>query len=544
MSLLDQHSTHEVLNQPPPLAPLNLFTTDTALVEGVTREGGDWALGRLADAGATWGGEPLLEWAPQANEHPPKLKVVDRYGHRIDEVEFHPAWHQLMRLSSELGFNGLPWTSDREGRHVVRAAAGLLAGQVEAGHGCPMTMTFAVVPALRAAPELAAHWEPLLTAPRYDGRLVPAHEKGSAKAGMGMTEKQGGSDVRANTTTATPTGDGSYELRGHKWFTSAPMCDVFLVLAQAAEGITCFLVPRILPDGSRNPWRIQRLKDKLGDRSNASSEVEFEGTLGWPVGELGRGIPTIIEMVGHTRLDCVIGSAALMRWGAANALHHAAHRAAFGKRLADQPLMRNVLADLAIESEAATALALRLARAYDEGDVAIRRLGTAVGKYWVCKRTPAHAAEAMECLGGNGFVEDSGMPRLFRQSPLNSIWEGSGNVNALDVLRALAKQPEVLAAYFEELELAAGADARLDAFVAGVRDDFADLADVEVRARRIVERLALAWQGSLLVRTGNAAVADAFCASRLAGDSGLAFGTLPAGTDFAAILERATPAAG
>jgi putative acyl-CoA dehydrogenase len=358
---------------------------------------------------------------------------------------------------------------------------------------------------------------------------------------MGMTEKQGGSDVRSNTTTATARGDGSYVLRGHKWFCSAPMCDVFLFLAQAPEGITCFLVPRILPDGTRNPFRIERLKDKLGDRSNASSEVTLDGTVAWPVGEPGRGVPTIIEMVGHTRLDCVIGSAAAMRWGTANATWHAAHRSAFGRVLAEQPLMRNVLADLAIESEAATALALRLARAYDEDDVAIRRLGTAVGKYWVCKRAPAHAAEAMECLGGNGYVEESGMPRLFRQSPLNSIWEGSGNVNALDVLRALARQPAILEAWFAEVGLAAGADARLDAFVADLQADLADPEELEARARRLVERLALALQGSLLVRHAPPAVADAFCASRLAGDTGMAFGTLPKGIDTEAIVARHTP---
>jgi putative acyl-CoA dehydrogenase len=538
-------ATHEVFNQAPPLGPVDLFSSDLALVEGAEREGaGAWA-GELAAHGRVWGDRPLLELAAQANDNPPKLKVVDRFGQRLDEVEFHPAWHELMRLDAEAGFNTLPWTSDRSGRFVARTAAGVVSGQVEAGHGCPMTMTFAVVPALRHSPELAAQWEPLLTAPAYDPELRPRAEKTSAKAGMGMTEKQGGSDVRANTTTATPQPDGSWELRGHKWFTSAPMCDVFLVLAQTDEGLGCFLVPRILDDGTRNVFRIQRLKDKLGDRSNASSEVEFDGTVGWLVGEPGRGVRTIIDMVGHTRLDCVTGSAALMRGALAHAAWHAAHRSAFGRLLADQPLMRNVLADLALETEAAVALALRLARAYDEDDGPLKRLGTAVGKFWVCKRTPAMVAEAMECLGGNGFVEESGMPRLFRQSPLNSIWEGSGNVNALDVLRALGGRgsgSHVLEAFFAELDVTAGADARLDAFVAGLRGEFADLADVEVRARRIVERLALAWQGSLLVRGAPAAVADAFCASRLAGDAGLAFGTLPRGTDLATIVQRATPA--
>jgi len=547
MTLLEHTaSTHEVTNQAPPLVPLNLFTSDVALREGLAREGAAWADGMLTEGGATWGSERSLTWATQANENPPKLKVVDRYGHRLDEVEFHPAWHELLRQSSESGLNTLPWTSDRDGRHVARAAGGIMAGQVEAGHGCPITMTFAIVPALRAQPEIAAEWEPLLTAAAYDPELKPRAQKTSAKAGMAMTEKQGGSDVRANTTTARPINGGGpgaeYLITGHKWFCSAPMCDVFLVLAQTDEGVSCFEVPRILPDETRNVFRIQRLKDKLGDRSNASSEVEFDGTWGRMVGEPGRGVPTIIEMVGHTRLDCVIGSAAAMRWGLANATWHAAHRSAFGKLLADQPLMRNVLADLAIESEAATALALRLARAYDDNDVPIKRLGTAVGKYWVCKRAAGHAAEAMECLGGNGFVEESGMPRLFRQSPLNSIWEGSGNVNALDVLRALAKAPELLTAYFEEIELAAGADARLDAFVAQLREEFADLEGIEMRARRVVERLALAWQGSLLVRSAPPAVADAFCASRLGRDAGLAYGTLPAGTDVGAIVARATPA--
>ena len=539
-------ATHEVTNQAPPIAPLNLFTSDVVLQEAAEREGAGWAADRLHATGEAWGSEQVQEWARQANENPPKLTVVDRFGHRLDEVDFHPAWHELMRLSSESGLNSLPWTADRPA-HAVRSAAGLMSGQVEAGHGCPMTMTFAVIPALRMQPEIAAEWEPLLTAAAYDPRLVAPGQKGSAKAGMGMTEKQGGSDVRANTTTATPVNGGGagaeYLLRGHKWFCSAPMCDMFLVLAQTDEGVSCFEVPRILPDGTRNVFRIQRLKDKLGDRSNASSEVEFDGTWSRMVGEPGRGVRTIIEMVGHTRLDCVVGSSAVMRWAVANATWHASHRSAFGKVLADQPLMRNVLADLAIESEAATTLALRLARAYDEGDVALRRLGTAVGKYWVCKRAPSVAVEAMECLGGNGYVEESGMPRLVRQSPLNSIWEGSGNVNALDVLRALARSPEVLDAYFDELDLAAGADARLDAFVASVRAEFADLVDVEVRARRIVERLALAWQGSLLVRHAPPAVADAFCASRLAGDGGLAFGTLPRGTDLEAIVRRATPAA-
>ena len=540
--------THEVTNQPPPLAPLNLFTSNRPLVEALEREGAGWARGRLEEAGAAWGGAPLVEWGPQANEHPPVLRTHDRYGHRIDEVEFHPAWHELMALASAHELHSLPWTAGRAGAHAARTALYLAAGAAEAGHGCPTTMTFAAVPALRTQPELAAEWEPLLTAPRYDGRLIPAAEKGSAKCGMAMTEKQGGSDVRANTTAAVPvSGSGGpgeeYLLRGHKWFCSAPMCDLFLVLARTDEGIGCFAVPRVLPDGGRNPFRLQRLKDKLGNRSNASSEVELDGTWGRLVGEPGRGVRTIIEMVGHTRLDCVIGSAAGMRWAVANAIHHASHRAAFGRKLVDQPLMRNVLADLAVESEAATVLAMRLARAYDEEDTALRRLGTAVAKYWVCKRYPGVAFEAMECLGGNGYVEESGMPRLFRESPLNSIWEGSGNVNALDVLRALAREPRLLGAFRAELALAAGADRRLDAAVGALEAELADPEELEVRARRVVERMALCWQGALLVQGAPPAVADAFCAGRLdPGAAGAALGTLPRGLDLGAIIERAAPA--
>ena len=536
-----QTATHEVTNQAPPAGDRNLFLDHPPLVEGLAREGAEWAHDRLVATGATWGSTQVAEWGRQANENPPVLKTHDRYGHRIDEVEFHPAWHSLMKLSSESGAHSSPWTDQRMGGHVARTAGGICGGQIEAGHGCPITMTFAAIPALRATPDLLAEWEPLLMANAYDGELRPAAEKGNAKCGMAMTEKQGGSDVRANTTRAEAIGNEEYLITGHKWFCSAPMCDLFLVLAQTDEGVSCFAVPRILPDGERNVFRIQRLKDKLGNKSNASSEVEFDGTWGRLVGEAGRGVPTIIEMVAHTRLDCVMGSAAGMRAAVAAATWHAAHRSAFGRVLAEQPLMRNVLADLAIESEAATALALRLARAYDEDDVAIRRLGTAVGKYWVCKRAPAHAAEAMECLGGNGYVEESGMPRLFRQSPLNSIWEGSGNVNALDVLRALARQPAILEAWFAEVGLAAGADARLDAFVADLQADLADPEELEARARRLVERLALALQGSLLVRHAAPAVADAFCASRLAGDAGMAFGTLPKGVDTQAIVARHTP---
>jgi putative acyl-CoA dehydrogenase len=548
--------THTVFNQPPPLEGLDLFTSNVPLVEAVEREGAGWVRERASALGCYVGGEPQQVWGRQANENPPKLRTHDRWGNRIDEVEFHPAWHQLMRMGVENELHSLPWTSDKPAPHAARAALYMTAMQAEAGFACPITMTFAVVPALRAQPELAAEWEPLLTATTYAPRLIPAAEKGSAIAGMAMTEKQGGSDVRANTTVARPLNGGGpgaeYELIGHKWFCSAPMSDLFLVLAQTEEGLSCFLLPRVLPDGSRNAMHIQRLKDKLGNRSNASSEVEFHGAWTRMVGEPGRGVPTIIEMVGHTRLDCVIGSAAGMRVAVANALHHAAHRSAFGSLLIDKPLMRNVLADLAIEAEAATVLAMRLARAYDEAQdedgadrdsdaQLFKRLATAVGKYWTCKRAPNHAFEALECHGGAGYVEESPMPRLYREAPLASIWEGSGNVISLDVLRALSRSPRALEVYLDELDEARGADPRLDARVARLRGEFAQPETLEARARRVVEDMALCLQGSLLVRHAPAAVADAFCASRLGGDGGLEYGTLPAGVDFQSIIERHRP---
>ncbi len=542
--------THEVANQAPPLEQRNLFDDNVPLVEALAREGGGWAHERAREVGAAFGGAPL-RWGFEANENPPQLKTFDRYGNRIDEVEFHRAWHDLMALAVGHELHSLAWTAGNDGAHVARTAMYLTATQAEGGFACPITMTFAAVPALRAAPAVAAEWVPRLMATTYDpvlGGAGGSGTKASALCGMAMTEKQGGSDVRANTTVARAIGGGGgeYELTGHKWFCSAPMCDLFLVLAQAPEGITCFALPRILPDGTRNAFHLQRLKDKLGNRSNASSEIELHGAWAQIVGEPGRGVPTIIEMVGHTRLDCVIGTAAGMRWGVANATWHAAHRSAFGRRLAEQPLMRNVLADLCVESEAATALAMRLARAYDEAEHDeharhLKRLATAVGKYWVCKRGPGHAFEALECLGGNGYVEESGMPRLYREMPLASIWEGSGNVMALDVLRALSRSPEVLDAFLDEVDEAAGADPRLDAYSAALRDEFADLEAIEQRARRVVERMALALQGSLLVRHAPAPVADAFCASRLAGDAGLQYGTLPPGVDVEAIVARHTP---
>jgi putative acyl-CoA dehydrogenase len=534
-------ATHEVLNQALPMAGRNLFDDHVALSEALDREGGGWARERVRAEGAFWGGEPM-RWGFEANEHPPVLQTHDRFGHRRDEVEFHPAWHELMRAGVEHELHALPWRSDRPGAHVARAAAYACAIQAEAGFACPITMTFAAVPALRAQPDLAAEWVPRLTATTYDPELKAG--KPSALCGMAMTEKQGGSDVRANTTRALPADGGWWELTGHKWFCSAPMCDLFLVLAQTDEGVTCFALPRILPDGARNTgFQLQRLKDKLGNRSNASSEVEFRGALARMVGDPGRGVPTIIEMVNHTRLDCVFGAAGGMRAAVANATWHAAHRSAFGARLIEQPLMVNVLADLAIESEAATAVAMRLARAYDEAPAdpraeAFKRIATAVAKYHVCKRAPGHAYEALECLGGNGYVEASGMPRLYREAPLASIWEGSGNVMALDVLRALAKSPEALDVFFAE---AAGADARLDAFASATRAEFSDHDALEARARRVVERMALCLQGSLLVRHAPPAVADAFCAARLGGDAGLNYGTLPPGANAKAIVARHAP---
>jgi len=544
--LTTANTTHEVVNQAPPLEGRNLFDDHAALQEALEREGAGWARDRLRAEGAFWGGEPM-RWGFEANEHPPVLHTHDRYGHRRDEVEFHPAWHRLMAAGVEHELHALPWRTDRPGAHVARAAAYICSIQAEAGFACPITMTFAAVPALRAQPDLAEEWVPRLTATTYEPALAPAGEKASALCGMAMTEKQGGSDVRANTTRALAADDGWWELTGHKWFCSAPMCDLFLVLAQTAEGLTCFALPRILPDGSRNAgFQLQRLKDKLGNRSNASSEVEFRGALARMVGEAGRGVPTIIEMVNHTRLDCVIGAAGGMRAAVAHASWHAAHRRAFGARLIEQPLMVNVLADLAIESEAATAIAMRLARAYDEapgdpGAEAFKRIATAVAKYHVCKRAPGHAYEALECLGGNGYVEASGMPRLYREAPLASIWEGSGNVMALDVLRALARSPQALDAFFAEVGEAAGADPRLDAFASATRGEFSDLEAIESRARRVVERMALCLQGSLLVRHAPAAVADAFSAARLAGDAGLNYGTLPPGADAAAIVARHAP---
>ncbi|MBF0662130.1 MULTISPECIES: acyl-CoA dehydrogenase family protein [unclassified Rhodococcus (in: high G+C Gram-positive bacteria)] len=535
-------ATHIVSNQAPDLVPYSA-ADDRALIEGLHREGGSWAEDEVHELGALAGGARAQEWGRLANEYPPVLRTHDRYGNRIDEVEFHPHWHDLMTVAVEHGLHGAPWRDPRPGAHVARAAKFYVWGQADAGHMCPISMTYAAIPALRHNPALAAEYEPLLAAPHYDfGLRTPASKRGLI-AGMSMTEKQGGSDVRANTTTATQNADGTYTIVGHKWFTSAPMSDVFLTLANTGAGPTCFLLPRVLPDGARNRIRIQRLKDKLGNKSNASSEIEYEGAVGWIVGPEGRGVSTIIDMVNMTRLDCVIGSATGMRMATLRAVHHARHRAAFGALLVDQPLMRNVLADLVVESEASTTMMMRLAGATDraQGDpqeAALRRIALAVTKYWVCKRAPAHAAEALECLGGNGYAEESGMPRLYREAPLMSIWEGSGNVAALDALRAMVKQPDTVEAFFTEVQRAQGADSRLDHAITRVGKELADLENIEYRARRIVELMALVLQGAQLVRHGHHAVADAFCASRLDDDWGIAMGTLPTGVDTEAILTR------
>ncbi|WP_163727164.1 acyl-CoA dehydrogenase family protein [Mycolicibacterium psychrotolerans] len=545
--------THVVTNQVPPLENFNPAASPV-LAEALIREGGQWGADEVHELGALGGSTRAQRWGELADRNRPVLHTHDRNGHRIDEIEFDPAYHELMSVAVGHGLHAAPWADDRPGAHVVRAAKTSV-WTPEPGHICPISMTYAVVPALRHNPELAAVYEPLLTSRSYDPHLAVPTTKAGITAGMSMTEKQGGSDVRAGTTEATPNGDGTYSLRGHKWFTSAPMCDIFLVLAQARDrgersdgkggGLSCFLLPRILPDGSRNRMFLQRLKDKLGNHANASSEVEYDGATAWLVGEEGRGVPTIIEMVNLTRLDCTLGSATSMRNGLMRAIHHAQHRKAFGAYLIDQPLMRNVLADLAVEAEAATMLAMRMAGATDhavrgdERETLLRRIGLAAAKYWVCKRATPHAAEAMECLGGNGYVEDSGMPRLYREAPLMGIWEGSGNVSALDALRAMMTRPECIDVLFDELAITTGHDARLDAHVGALRPQLGDLESIQYRARQVAEDIALALQGSLLVRHGHPAVAEAFLATRMGGQWGGAFGTLPTGLDLAPILERA-----
>jgi putative acyl-CoA dehydrogenase len=539
--------THVVVNQPPPLEEYNLFTSDRALLEAVEREVPGAAQDELVELGELAGRPDVIALGFDANEHPPELQTHDRFGNRIDEVCFHPAWHRLMRYAAEAALHAAPWLDNQPYPHTRRAAKFFLWSQVESGHGCPISMTYAAVPAIRLQPELAEAWVPAFAQRAYDPRLLAISQKSSALCGMGMTEKQGGSDVRSNQTRALPAGrpgpGREYLLTGHKWFCSAPMNDAFLVLAQTGSGISCFLVPRVLADGGRNPFAIVRLKDKLGNRSNASSEVEFDATHGWLIGEEGRGLQTIVEMVNHTRLDCTIGSAGLIRAALAHAIHHATYRRAFGAALIEFPLMQNVLADLALESEGATALFMRTARAIDDAQsddsaAALKRIGTALGKYYVCKRAPAVVGEALECLGGNGYVEESIMPRLYREAPLNSIWEGSGNINALDVLRILHKQGEPFEAWRAEVAPVLG-EPRIAAELLRLEGDLRESDALEARARWISERLAVLWQAALLVRYAPSNVADAFVASRIGGSLGRTFGTLPPGTALRSIVERA-----
>lgn len=539
-------TTHEVNNQAEPLVDHDV-SCDEALLGALHREGAGWAEKQVRAAGELAGSAQALEWARQANRNKPVLHTHDRLGRRIDEVEYHPAWHQLMTVAVGLDLTGGAWRDPRPGAHVARAAKHFVWGQAEAGHLCPVEMTYAVVPALRNAPELARDHEPLLASTDYDPSAGAPLGKRGLLAGMSMTEKQGGSDVRANTSRAVPAADGTYRITGHKWFTSAPMCDLFLVLAQAPGGLSCFFLPRVLPDGTRNAMVLQRLKDKLGNTSNASAELEYDAATGWLVGEQGRGVRTIIEMVNGTRLDVTVAGASGMRCALLNAVHHTRQRHAFGRALVDQPAMTSVLADLTLESEAATLLAMRVAGAADravrgdEAEAAFRRVAGAIGKYWVCKRAPAVAAEALECFGGNGYIEESVMPRLYREAPLGSIWEGSGNVVALDVLRALTREPETGQVLLAEVDAAAGADRHLAAARGELAQILARPSGDQSQARRTVERMALILQAALLVRYSPAAVSDAFCATRLGGDWGHAFGTLPAATDLAAILARATP---
>jgi putative acyl-CoA dehydrogenase len=555
---MNQFDTHEVFNQAPSFANINLFACDVALQEAAAREGAAWAHQQLMSLGGQLGQAGILDLGRLANQFSPRLVNFDRQGRRIDEVEFHPAWHSVMELMIKAGSHCAPWDSPTAGAHAARAAQFLLFGQVENGAQCPVSMTFASVPALRQAPQLAAKWLPKILSRQYDPRSLPIEQKTGALIGMGMTEKQGGTDVRANSTRArliAPSesracygdeGAEVFSIVGHKWFFSAPQSDAHLILAQTEDegsnGLSCFLVPRYLPDGSRNAIRVQRLKDKVGNRSNASSEVEFCDVHGWLVGQIGRGIPTILEMGNHTRLDCITGSAGIMRAALTHALNHARGRSAFGQPLSQQPLMQNVLADLALESEAATAFALRVARCFDEaGDPAqalLARILTPAGKYWVCKRGPMFGAEAMEVMGGNGYVEDAPLARLYREFPVNSIWEGSGNVMCLDLLRAFGKTPDALQALQAELELALGRDATYDAQVQALVADLA-LPQQAYGARHLAERVVIAVQAGLLLRHAPDFVSSAFVASRMAREVGGAFGRLPQGVDCAKILARA-----
>jgi putative acyl-CoA dehydrogenase len=534
--------SHEVLNQPPPLAGYNLFDSDPILGAAMEREGAGWARDRLRTFGAVLGSERVAELATAANRYPPELRSFDRFGRRLDEVAFHPAYHELMTLAKTHEVHSIAWTANQSGGHAAHMALEYMLVQAEPGVCCPITMTYASLPAIRKQPDVAAEWEPRIMAPAYDPRFVPSAEKAGVTIGMAMTEKQGGSDVRSNATTAQQLGDGGFELNGHKWFCSAPMSDAFLTLAQTPAGLSCFFVPRWRPDGTRNPFFIQRLKDKLGDRSNASAEIEYKQTWARLIGEEGQGVRTIIEMVHHTRLDTALAAAGLMRAAVVQAVHHSSHRTAFQRKLIDQPLMRNVLADLVVEWAAATIMVARVARSYDEAAKSAEaalfsRLAVAIAKYWINKRLPAHVCEALECHGGSGYVEESVMPRIYRQAPLNGIWEGSGNVICLDVLRTIGREPGALDVFLQEIELARSGDRRLDHAIDRLMAQIHDKSNQEARARQIVEAMAIVLEAALLIRHGPSAIVDAFCASRLEQSCGQNFGTLPSGLASEAVIE-------
>jgi putative acyl-CoA dehydrogenase len=543
----DEFTFGKSLNQPPILENYNLFASDAALQTALKANGGAWNNERANKFGEILGKAETLELGNLANKNPPVLKTHDRFGNRLDAVEFHPAYHELMRISVENETHSLAWTSESGGAYVARSALAFMKQQVDEGTSCPLTMTFAVVPSLKIQPEIAEEWLPRVLSNEYDARFIPVSEKRGATFGMAMTEPQGGSDVRANITFAKKLSEkGEYEITGRKWFCSAPMCDAFLVLAQTEKGISCFLLPRFKADGEKNAFHIQRLKDKLGNKSNASSEVEFHGAHAQIIGDEGRGVTNIMEMVRHTRLDCVVGSAGTLRRAVAESFHHCAHRSAFGKLLIEQPLMRNVLADLALESEAATALAFRLARGFDESrrsDEAkiFTRVATATGKFWICKRAVFAVSEAMECLGGNGYVEESIMPRLYRDVPVNSIWEGSGNVQCLDVLRSMQKEPESIEILLNEIKSASGANANFDNHIVAAERELLDSDNLEFRARRVVEKLAIALQAAVLLKNAPDYVAEAFCNSRFGNDRNLNFGTLPDGVEIEKIIARSMP---
>ena len=540
-------ATHEVINTPLPLQDYNLFESDAALREAVVREGASHAAGQLRQHGAWLGRAETLALGDAANSFRPRLESHDRYGHRLDVVSYHPAYHALMARAMAEGLHSSPWQSPQPGAHVARAAGFYMQSEVESGHGCPISMTFASFAPLQQAAVATSPWLRKIESRDYDPSNLPLSQKRSATLGMGMTEKQGGSDVRANTTFARPLAGGgqgeTYELVGHKFFLSAPMCDAFLVLAQTEVGPSCFLVPRWREDGTKNPLEIVRLKDKMGNASNASAEVELRGAHGTLIGHEGRGIATILDMVALTRFDCMIGSSAIMRMAVVQAIDHCRQRRAFGKLLSDQPLMQNVLADLALESEAALTFTMRLARALDQRDDPherqLLRLGAALGKFALCKRVAGVTAEAMECIGGSGVMENCIMPRLYREAPINAIWEGSGNIQCLDVLRALQKSPDMIETFRSELRLAKGGQALLDQHIARLEGDLADVSRAEPQARRLVEAMSTALQASLLVRHAPSSVAEAFCRSRLGGTVGLHFGTLPKGCDVTAIINRA-----